>query len=238
MGSYEVPHDLFSLYRDIDHALRTVDRFRLPGHLESRLESYVEYKLQAGILSLVPTEVFYRARLFSFGQTAIHPDAELGAPPAANARSGRLNPEGLPLLYVADSVTTAISETRPWVGAKLSVAKFRPKLPLRVVSLSIGIDGLHLPEPGGEGHSGFLAALAMDLNHISHPAHPDDRLSYLPTQYIAAKFRAHHVDGLAYVSALRAGGWNYALFQPEACELVSAEVFEVKSVEVEARRAA
>jgi RES domain-containing protein len=60
----------------------------------------------------------------------------MGAPPPNLARPGRMNPLGIPYLYVALDQATAIAEVRPWLGALLSVARLSPQRTLRVVNLN------------------------------------------------------------------------------------------------------
>ncbi|NLK52763.1 MAG: RES domain-containing protein [Syntrophomonadaceae bacterium] len=43
---------------------------------------------------------------------------ELCAPPKEKCSAGRLNPKGVPYLYLADSIDTVISELRPSTGSK------------------------------------------------------------------------------------------------------------------------
>ena len=45
-------------------------------------------------------------------------------PDAEHATSGRLNPRGIPFLYLAEDSKTAIAEVRPWVGALVSMGVF------------------------------------------------------------------------------------------------------------------
>ncbi|MBR9973923.1 RES family NAD+ phosphorylase [Magnetospirillum sulfuroxidans] len=58
------------------------------------------------------------------GEERVGYGAERMKPLANRAKEGRINPAGIPVLYLASSVQAAISETRPWVGSELSVAQF------------------------------------------------------------------------------------------------------------------
>lgn len=46
-------------------------------------------------------------------------------PQSDKAIEGRANPTGIPMLYLATSVETSISEVRPWIGSEISVAQFK-----------------------------------------------------------------------------------------------------------------
>ena len=41
------------------------------------------------------------------------------------ASEGRVNPKGIPYLYLATDKETAMGEARPWVGSEISVAQFK-----------------------------------------------------------------------------------------------------------------
>ena len=59
-------------------------------------------------------------------------------PKADYAREGRANSAGIPVLYLASSKLTAISEVRPWVESEISVGQFRITRDLRAIDLSRG----------------------------------------------------------------------------------------------------
>ncbi len=42
---------------------------------------------------------------------------EMGPPPRDTAKAGRLNSEGIPYLYLATKVDTAVAEVKPWIGS-------------------------------------------------------------------------------------------------------------------------
>src|ERR1017187_5317341 len=45
-------------------------------------------------------------------------------PLADRAYEGRVNPKGIPCLYLSNDMKTAMKEVRPWIGSFVSVAKF------------------------------------------------------------------------------------------------------------------
>src|SRR5258706_9457584 len=76
--------------------------------------------------TLLQGKNLFRARLGlpSAGKMRPFPSGkEMGAPPDLKARGGRANPNGISYLYAADEEATAIAEVRPYLGAKVSVAK-------------------------------------------------------------------------------------------------------------------
>ncbi len=64
-----------------------------------------------------------RGSISAFGPTRMKPQID-------RATEGRANPTGIPVLYLASSEQTAISEVRPWIGSELSVAQFRIVSPI------------------------------------------------------------------------------------------------------------
>ena len=54
------------------------------------------------------------------------------------AGEGRANSSGIPVLYLASTEKTAISEVRPWVGSQVSVAQFKVSRNLNAIDLTQG----------------------------------------------------------------------------------------------------
>lgn len=55
-----------------------------------------------------------------------------------HAKEGRVNPVGIPVLYLASTEESAISEIRPWVGSEVSAPQFKVLRDLKAVNLSLG----------------------------------------------------------------------------------------------------
>ena len=53
------------------------------------------------------------------------------------AREGRANSAGIPVLYLASELDTAIAEVRPWIGSRISVARFRVLRDLKTIDMSV-----------------------------------------------------------------------------------------------------
>lgn len=147
------------------------------GHLVERLNL---------IRELDPGLPLYRVRLHKirFFQTI----EDLGSPPSTKASSNRMSPAGIPMLYAAEDIETAIKET--WDNespAVASIATFETTQPMRI------IDFTRLPEPpsywsnpcrGVLAEHRFLRDLAEEL---SEPVAPDSNvdLDYAPTQIVS-----------------------------------------------------
>jgi RES domain-containing protein len=128
-----------------------------------------------------------------------------------------MNPMGIPYLYVALEEATAIAEKRPWVGARLSVARVTPQRPLRVVNLNyrdVKPSDMQVQTGDRRDHEAFLPVMAQTL---ATPQHPNDELAYIPTQYFAEKFKRQGLDGIIYFSVLHEPGSNLVLFDVHRC---------------------
>lgn len=163
-------------------------------------------------------------------------DPERMVPKAEFVGDGRLNPRGIPCLYLASTKETAMAEVRPWVGSYISLAQF--KVMRDVVVVDCSKDKRTFPhwllnreqkEISAEERE---AAAWGDINRaLSRPVTPDDSVTeYVPTQILAEAFRAHGYDGIAYRSLLGAG-LNIALFDCGAAELINCGLYETEAVQ-------
>jgi RES domain-containing protein len=149
---------------------------------------------------------------------------EMGAPPPGLCRPGRLNPVGIPYLYLASNAETALAEVRPWVGAEVAVSEFRTRRRLRIALLDWRTKDF--PRASEE--------LSWLFSALSVPVHQENPVAYAPTQYFAERLKAAGVDGLIYRSALAPSGTNVALFDPKAAAAGKPTVYKVDAVTVTA----
>ena len=157
------------------------------------------------------------------------------------AREGRINPKGIPCLYLSDQRDTAIAEVRPWVGSIVSVAKFCTIRNLRIVDCTCS----EFPVTMGFGElSEYTAAqreaVVWQLINLAfaEPVTRDDELNvadYAPTQVLAERFKAEGLDGIFYSSRLGTGK-NLALFKIDTARLMARELYEVAEVTVKSSR--
>lgn len=166
------------------------------------------------------------------------------------ALEGRVNPKGIPVLYVGTTVLTAISEVRPWVGAEVSVARCKLLRPLRTLDLSLGygqssFSGAVFEHVLGERELTALEkekAVWIDIdNAFSTPTTlSDDHADYAPTQILAELFRSVGYDAIAYKSHFDGDGerlgYNVAIFDPSAVEIISCAPYQVKAIKIEAEQ--
>ena len=143
--------------------------------------------------------------------------ADFGPPPNKVAlQSNRMNPPGIPMLYLASSAHTALEETRE---KEARIGKWQVLRPLRVLDLR------HLPRVPGlfsDAERDYRLALSFLIdfaNDIMTPVARDQRVhvDYLPSQVVTEFVRDYvfndgKVDGIAYGSSVHRNGWNVALF--------------------------
>jgi hypothetical protein len=163
-------------------------------------------------------------------------DPDRMKPLSDRAREGRANFKGIPVIYLASELETAVAEVRPWVGAYVSVGTFRIARPLRIVNLDAGdAKGrmFHLQEPDAQERE---RAVWADVDRaFSTPVNPSDDLAdYAPTQIVAELFRDRGLDGIGYRSAL-GDGHNVALFDIDSVELESCVLVDVTDVKFKIR---
>ena len=199
-----------------------------------------ELKLPKGFIT-------WRAQL---GHDWLEDDEQVGPVPTAFSRArmkprpnrageGRVNPKGVPCLYVATKKETAMSEVRPWIGSLVSVAQFKTLAEQRIVNCTLAHDRtpLFLSEPA---EAERLQAFWSHIDRaFSEPVdRSDDTAEYAPTQVLAELFRSLGFDGVAYKSAFGTNGFNIALFDVDAAVQLNGFLFKVKGVALDFEEAA
>jgi RES domain-containing protein len=155
------------------------------------------------------------------------PHHEMLHPPPERAVEGRLNPSGIPYLYLANNKETALAEVRPWVGACVSVAYFKIVKPQRLIDLT-----KDFPKKKKTQARAVENMIWSRINEsFSEPMSPDDSgPQYVPTQFLTEIFKAEGFDGVRYKSSLSPSGYNYLLFDRHAVKYTSIFVFRVGGV--------
>jgi RES domain-containing protein len=216
----------FAEWTRIENHLREVNRYFPPR--SAFLDSLVA-ECHARVTSIARAFEVFRARIVPYERFPLveMPASELGAPAAALARQGRLNPEGIPFFYAALDPLTALAEVRPAVGAYVRIAKCSTLRELRVADLT---GALSDTRDNRNEKSAWLSLL------FGRPAHQEDRHPYVGTQYLAQRLRHESLDGVVYDSYLRVGGVNLAFFDPAALSVGHAMLRRVRSIDYEAVR--
>jgi hypothetical protein len=179
--------------------------------------------------------IFFRAQLGNgwrtvgagdeeFDDVAPHEPERMRPRPNA-ATEGRVNPKGIPCLYLATDANTAMAEVRPWLGMFVSVAQFKTVRDLRIINCSAehSQDYTFYPEepPPPERER----AVWRDIDRsFSEPVHADEiSANYVPTQILAEYFKRNGFDGVVYKSLL-GDGYSVALFDLAAADQINCQL--------------
>ena len=173
---------------------------------------------------------------------------QMGAPPRHLAREGRLNSKGIPCLYLASDIDTAVAEIRPWISSSISIGYFNTLEEITVIDTSKDLQKspphfsiikddngeILLTERPDKDYSDAEIEQNIwgDINFsFSKPVSRDDTFfSYLPTQFVSEKFKMYGYDGVAYKSSLNQTGFNIALFNPRKAKCYKCRGFDLKKI--------
>lgn len=156
-------------------------------------------------------------------------------PLADRAQEGRVNPKGIPCLYLSDDRATAMTEVRPWIGSHISVATFTLIRELTFVDCSLDTKrpefmcvGGGEPDPANRERDVWWS-----INEaFSEPVErTDDVADYAPTQVLAEVLRTSGTDAILYSSNL-GDGKNVAVFDVSAARLVRCDLHTVAGVKL------
>jgi hypothetical protein len=235
-------------FRDFDRAVRREFRYvRTPqqeeflrtlaatSHSRSRL-------MRAGFL-------LWRAQLGhdwrEDGQGEVSVEVHAAYPPvrmkplAEKASDGRANPKGVPCLYLATQKETAVLEVRPLIGSYVSVAQFKVLKDLHLVDCSAKEMGnLERFFKADWSPEDTEKQVWTDISRaFSEPVERgDDSLDYIPTQIITETFKLAGFDGIAYKSSYGENGFNVALFDVEAADVISSSLYRIDNVFVSMKK--
>jgi hypothetical protein len=178
---------------------------------------------------------FFRARI-THSRSGFTSD-EMKAPPRGSRSAGRINPEGIGVLYLSSDNKTVLNEVRANTFDYVTIGTFKLLKDIKVVNLS-GIS-----ETSPFLYQGELEKYAANRNvfheiaiEIAKPLRRSDSpIEYLPTQYISEFIKSQGYDGVEYASTLREGGYNVAIFDEKQFECVSVNTIEVTKIQYETR---
>ncbi|MCK4886041.1 MAG: RES family NAD+ phosphorylase [Planctomycetes bacterium] len=207
------------------------------------------------IKSIRKGQLFWRAQLgcgddplYDNGQivdyNAVPFTTERMKPLAGKIGEGRINPKGIPCLYLATDEKTAISEIRPWVGSYVTIVQFKTLKNLKVIDCSLSkinpmamtvadLDKLWKFKPPTPEEAIKTIWEWIDLA-FCRPVENNDKITdYIPTQIIAELFKTNGVDGVKYKSLFNHGK-NLALFDiNSAKQIEEGKVFQITEVDID-----
>jgi hypothetical protein len=251
----EIATDVFPSWRSFWTFERSVTRtFRYvrPPEVEQFLQT-VLVTSQSRKVEIQEGRLFWRAAL-DHAWRPIRSDEEDEIPCAHppdrmkplpdKASDGRANPRGIPCLYMATTKEAAMLEVRPWVGSYVSAGQFRTNRPLHVIDCSRRHDATpfyfdlenfnYEPEPEKRNEAVWSH---IDRAFAQPMTRSDNQADYAATQILAELFKSAGYDGVVYKSNFGEDGYNIALFDPGAADLVNCGLFEVKAIEATFKQA-
>jgi hypothetical protein len=146
--------------------------------------------------------------------------ADLGPPPPERAGQSRMSAAGIPMMYLATDMETALAETRDSPEGAASIATFRITEEVQVLEV-VKIPGVpSILKTGSELVRDNLKFLHEFRKDISRPIERDNTIhyEYTPTQVVTEYFRrafatsdGKHLAGIAFPSS-RGSADNLVLF--------------------------
>lgn len=151
----------------------------------------------------------------------------MGKPPENKAKNGRANPVGIPYLYLASSLQTAIAEIRPTINDFVTVGRFKFLSAISVIDLQ-DVSPFQFSESEDfeilVNKIGYLKKLGQDLSKPINPK--DSELQYLPTQYLCEFIKKSGWDGVAFKSSL-SDEHNLTIFSDGKCKCTKTELYKI-----------
>ena len=175
---------------------------------------------------------FFRARI----NTSDKPFkiSEMRKPPKYSVSNGRANPIGIPYLYVASTIETAISEVRGHKGEVVTIAEFQMRSDLELADLRDPKSTISPFELNEENeleliykNMPFLTLLGDEL---SKPIIPREaNIEYLSSQYLCELLKHLGFHGIIYKSSISDGN-NYVIFNDKKLKAESTCQYKIINV--------
>lgn len=227
--AYEENYGIFSghSWEEFSKVIKEKNRFYNGYFKADQFISFLSYsiiKFRKGIIC-------FRARVWSEGIGYITDD--MGAPPVGKRKPGRVNPEGISVLYLASDEKTALCEVRASAFDFVSVGEFRLKKDISVVNIS-GLNNISpaLYASGLESLAANTKVFRDVAQEIAKPLRRNDSsLEYLPTQYITEFIKSKGYSGVTFSSTMGTGGNNIAVFDETLFECIAVHNVEIKKIE-------
>jgi hypothetical protein len=216
-------------------------RYRYDAEQEEFLKT-LEETATYRIATLAKDITLYRAQIgslpnprygrFPLKDTGLPLRPERMVPLPKSAKEGRVNPKGIPCLYLADNPTTAMAECRPWMGANLSVGHFRTIRDLKLIDCDSANATISIGDMDREYQPHFEPFIWRMLSDAySEPVTDSDLTAeYAVTQVLSELFQSIGFDGIKYRSVVGEGGFSFALFNISDAQLYRCAVHDVTAI--------
>lgn len=228
----EQAESIHSVWERFKDEIKNINRFHITNTIDL-MELKKFFENETFLVELKKGRIFYRSRVSSnlgFDKT------QMGNPPKEKATSGRANPKGISYLYLADSVMTAMYETRVSLFDYVTVGEFKLIDDLKILNLSSPI---YDPMSWAENEEiddyliyvPFIKTLQKELSLPIRSA--DKEIDYLPTQYLSEFIKSIGFDGVQFQSSLYSSGYNLAIFNYSKLECIGTIVHEINDIKLE-----
>lgn len=219
-------------WEDFREELKHRNRFFPDDDLRIKENHIKPFGRSIGVIIKKGIQKFYRARI----NTSDKPIelSKMGKPPEKLVSNGRANPIGIPYLYVASSVDTAISEVRGHKGETVTIAEFQIKENLELADLrnpKSTISPFELDEDELELIYKNMPFLSLLGEELSKPIIPREaKLEYFPSQYLCELIKHIGFHGIIYKSSI-SDGYNYVIFNDEKLKPVRTCQYEITDIQ-------
>lgn len=197
----------------------------------SHLEPFGKY---IGLIIDKGMQKFYRVRINTSDKP--YPISQMGMPSEKQVTNGRANPIGIPYLYLASTIETAISEVRGHKEEKVTVAEFYLKNKLELADLRDPKNTISPFELNEENeleliykNMPYLTLLGKEL---SKPVIPREaNLEYLPSQYLCELLKHIGFHGIIYRSSISDGN-NYVIFSDKKLKPIKTYQYRITNTSI------
>lgn len=193
--------------------------------------------LRCSAKTLNKGEKFYRARVCQ--NQVGYKCEEMGAPPNDKARAGRVNPDGISVLYLSNNELTTLYEVRAGMYDYVTIGTFELQEDINIIDLT----NLDCISPFLIGRVLDLTQYAINIQHlkmiakeIAKPLRNECALDYLPTQYISDFIHSQGFNGIKYKSTLYEEGYNLAIFDTELFKCIETKVCDIESIKYQYKK--
>lgn len=202
---------------------------------KSNLETFGKY---IGVNLKKGSQIFFRARINTSDKP--YKISKMSKPQKELVSNGRANPIGIPYLYLASSVDTAISEIRGNKGEIVTIAEFIMNKDLELADLR---DPKNTISPFDFKEANELELIYKNMpfltllgNELSKPIIPREaNLEYLPSQYLCELLKNIGFHGIIYKSSI-ADGNNYVIFNDKKLKAVRTYQYQITDITTKSKK--
>ncbi len=202
---------------------------------KSNLEPFGKH---IGVILNKGSQVFFRARINTSDKP--YKISQMSKPLKTSVSNGRANPIGIPYLYLASSVDTAISEIRGNKGEIVTIAEFIMNKDLELADLRDPKNTISPFELNEENELELIYKnmpfLTLLGNELSKPIIPREaNLEYLPSQYLCELLKNIGFHGIIYKSSI-ANGNNYVVFDDKKLKAVRTYQYQITDITTKSKK--